>query len=181
MFLVIMMAQICAIGLQPILPIFVDDVVGNVPWKTTITGAAIAITGIAGLLSAPFLGGRSDELGHRRVLLISLAGAAFFTIPQAIAYNIWAFVALRFGVGVFLGGILPSANAIIGKAARPENRGEIYGFTSTAQFFGRFLGPLLGAGIAAAFGIPAVFAFIGALMLANLLWVWTQVRQPEPA
>ncbi len=181
MFLVIMMAQICAIGLQPILPIFVDDIVGNVPWKTTIAGAAIAITGIGGLLSAPFLGGRSDELGHRRVLLISLAGAAFFTIPQAIAYNIWAFVALRFGVGVFLGGILPSANAIIGKAAHPENRGEIYGFTSTAQFFGRFLGPLLGAGIAAAFGIPAVFAFIGALMLANLLWVWTQVRRPEAA
>jgi DHA1 family multidrug resistance protein-like MFS transporter len=178
MFVVIMIAQICSLGLQPILPLFVQHIVGDVPLKTTITGAAVAVTGVAGLLSAPFLGRRSDEIGHRRVLLISLAGAAFFTLPQAFAFNIWGFIALRFGVGVFLGGILPSANAIIGKIASPENRGEIYGFTATAQFVGRFVGPLLGAAIAAAFGSPAVFAVIGTLMLANLVWVWMRVRAP---
>ena len=56
MFLVIMLAQICSIGLSPILPIFVRDILGNVPYQTTITGAAIAVTGVAGLLSGPFLG-----------------------------------------------------------------------------------------------------------------------------
>ena len=173
MFVVIMLAQICAIGLQPVLPIFVRDIVGDVPWLTTITGGAIAITGVAGLLSAPFLGRRSDEIGYQRVLLISLTGAACFTLPQAFVFNIWAFVALRFGVGVFLGGILPTANAIIGRIATPETRGQIYGFTSTAQFLGRFIGPLLGSAIAAAFGVPAVFAFIGCVMFANLLWVWS--------
>ena len=127
-------------------------------------------------MSAPFLGSRSDEIGHRRVLLISLAGAALFTLPQAVALNIWAFITLRFGVGIFLGGILPRANAIIGKLALPETRGQIYGLTSTAQFLGRFIGPLLGAAVAAWFGIPAVFALIGTLMVANLLWVWTRVR-----
>jgi MFS transporter, DHA1 family, multidrug resistance protein len=176
MFVVIMLAQICAIGIQPIVPIFVGSLIGNVPLKTTIIGLAVAVTGLAGLMSSPFLGRRSDEIGHRRVLLISLTGAACFTLPQAFAGSIWAFVALRFGVGVFLGGVLPSANAIIGKTAQPETRGQVYGFTSTAQFLGRFIGPLLGAGIAAAFGIPAVFAVIGTLMLANLLWVWTRVR-----
>jgi DHA1 family multidrug resistance protein-like MFS transporter len=177
MFLVIMLAQITAIGIQPILPIFVGNIVGNVPWKATVTGLAVAATGIAGLLSAPFLGRRSDEIGYRRVLLITLSGATLFTLPQALAYNVWAFIALRFGVGVFLGGILPSANAMIGRIAKPENRGQIYGITSTAQFLGRFIGPLLGAGIAGYFGIPAVFAVIGTLMLANLLWVWTRVPQ----
>jgi DHA1 family multidrug resistance protein-like MFS transporter len=175
MFLVIMIAQITAIGVSPVLPIFVGSMVGNVPWKTTIIGASVAATGVAGLLSAPFLGRRADTLGYRRVLLISLTGAAFFTLPQAFAYNVWAFITLRFGVGVFLGGILPTANAIIGRIALPETRGQIYGFTSTAQFLGRFIGPLLGAGVAAAFGIPAVFALIGCLMLANLCWVWMRV------
>ncbi|HEV8022475.1 MAG TPA: MFS transporter [Candidatus Lustribacter sp.] len=177
MFVVIMLAQICSIGLQPVLPIFVRQILGDVPWATTITGAAIAITGVAGLLSAPFLGRRSDEIGYQRVLLISLTGAACFTLPQAFVANIWAFVALRFGVGVFLGGILPTANAIIGRIATPETRGQIYGFTSTAQFLGRFVGPMLGSAIAAAFGVPAVFAFIGCLMFANLLWVWSHSRR----
>jgi DHA1 family multidrug resistance protein-like MFS transporter len=176
MFVVIMLAQITAIGIQPVLPLFVGNLVGNVPWKSTLSGLAIAATGVAGLLSAPFLGSRSDEIGHRRVLLMSLTGAALFTLPQAVALNIWGFITLRFGVGIFLGGILPSANAIIGKLALPETRGQIYGLTSTAQFLGRFIGPILGAAVAAWFGIPAVFALIGALMLANLLWVWTRVR-----
>jgi DHA1 family multidrug resistance protein-like MFS transporter len=175
MFLVIMLAQICSIGLTPILPLFVRDVLGNVPYQTTITGAAIGVTGVAGLLSAPFLGRRSDEIGYRRVLLIALSGAAAFTLPQALVKNIWEFVALRFGVGVFLGGILPSANAIIGRIATPETRGQVYGFTATAQFLGRFVGPLLGSAIAAAFGIPATFAVIGCLMVANLVWVWARV------
>jgi len=177
MFVVIMLAQVCSIGIQPVLPLFVREVVGNVPWRTTITGAAIAVTGVAGLLSAPFLGRRSDEIGYQRVLLISLTGAACFTFPQAFVFNIWAFVALRFGVGVFLGGILPSANAIIGRIARPETRGQVYGFTSTAQFLGRFIGPLLGSAVAAHFGLSATFAFIGLLMFANLLWVWSHVRR----
>ncbi|MGA2395072.1 MAG: MFS transporter [Candidatus Lustribacter sp.] len=177
MFLVIMLAQICSIGLSPVLPLFVRDIVGNIPYQTTITGAAIAVTGVAGLLSAPFLGRRSDEIGYHRVLLIALAGATAFTLPQAFVSNIWAFVALRCGVGVFLGGILPSANAIIGRIARPETRGQVYGFTATAQFAGRFIGPLLGSSIAAVFGIPATFAFIGLLMFANLVWVWAHVRR----
>jgi DHA1 family multidrug resistance protein-like MFS transporter len=175
MFLVIMVAQICSIGLSPVLPLFVRDLVGDVPLQTTISGAAIAVTGIAGLLSAPFLGRRSDKIGYRRVLLISLTGAAAFTLPQAFVFNIWGFIALRFGVGVFLGGILPSANAIIGRIAKPETRGQVYGFTSTAQFLGRFVGPLLGSAIAAYFGIPAAFAFIGLLMFANVIWVWTRI------
>jgi DHA1 family multidrug resistance protein-like MFS transporter len=108
-------------------------------------------------------------------LLIALTGAAAFTLPQALVSNIWEFVALRFGVGVFLGGILPSANAIIGRIAKPETRGQVYGFTATAQFLGRFVGPLLGSTIAAAFGIPATFAVIGTLMVVNLVWVWARV------
>jgi hypothetical protein len=39
---------------------------------------------------------------------------------------------------------------------------------------------LLGSAIAAYFGIPAAFAFIGLLMFANVVWVWTRVG-PEPA
>jgi DHA1 family multidrug resistance protein-like MFS transporter len=176
MFVVILLAQVTAIGLTPILPLYVASIVGDVPWVGTATGAALAVTGVAGLLGSPFLGRRSDRLGYRPVLLTSLAGAALFTLPQAIVANIWVFLGLRFGVGIFLGGILPSANALIGRIARPEERGHVYGITSTAQFFGRFIGPLLGGAVAAHFGFSAVFLVVGALMLANLAWVAANVR-----
>jgi MFS transporter, DHA1 family, multidrug resistance protein len=81
-------------------------------------------------------------------------------------------------LGVFLGGVLPSANAAIGKLARGHERGQLFGMTATAQFLGRFVGPLFAGAVAAHFGIPAVFFAIGALMLANLTWVALTIR-PE--
>jgi DHA1 family multidrug resistance protein-like MFS transporter len=171
MFLVILLAQVSAVGVSTVLPLYVARIVGDVPWVATANGAAFAITGVAGLLSAPFLGRRSDRVGYRTVLLISLAGTACFTLPQAFASTLWALIGLRFGVGAFLGGILPSANAAIGNLARGHERGQVYGMTSTAQFLGRFVGPIFAGVVAAHFGIAAVFIAIGGLMLANLVWV----------
>ena len=63
----------------------------------------------------PFLGNRSDVIGYRRVLLICLLGATLTTLPQAFADDYWVFTAQRFAVGLFIGGILPTANALVGR------------------------------------------------------------------
>jgi len=171
LFVVVIMAQVSAVGVQSVLPLYVRQIVGGVPWLATASGAAFAATGVAGLMASPFLGRRSDRIGYRTVLLISLAGTAFFTLPQAFVGALWQLIGCRFGLGVFLGGVLPSANAAIGNLARGHERGKFYGMTASAQFLGRFVGPLFAGAVAARFGIPAVFLAIGLLMLANLLWV----------
>ncbi|HTJ26652.1 MAG TPA: MFS transporter [Candidatus Limnocylindria bacterium] len=186
MFLVVLLAQVSALGVQPIVPLFVRALVGNAPWLATAAGAAFAVTGAADILASPWLGKRSDRIGYRRVLLISLAGVALFTIPQSLVHTIWAFLALRFGVGVFLGGVLPTANAWIGSMFPVERRGQVYGIVSSATFLGMFAGPLLGGAVASRFGFAAVFVTIGMLTLANLAWVATSVRgsaaaQPKAA
>lgn len=171
MFVVVLLAQVVAFGVQPIVPLFVRALAGNVSWLATAAGLAFAVTGLADLIASPFLGKRSDRIGYRRVLLISLCGVAFFTIPQAFARSVVAFIALRFGVGLFLGGVLPTANALIGRLFPQERRGQVYGITSSATFLGMFAGPLLGGAIAARFGFEAVFLTIGAMALANFAWV----------
>jgi DHA1 family multidrug resistance protein-like MFS transporter len=181
MFVVVMLAQVVAFGVQPIVPLFVRELAGNVPWLATAAGLSFAVTGLADLLASPFLGKRSDRIGYRTVLLISLAGVAIFTIPQAWAPNIATFIALRFGVGAFLGGVLPTANAWIGRLFPADRRGQVYGVSASASFLGMFAGPLIGGSVAARFGFPAVFVTIGALALANLSWVLWGVRQPERA
>jgi DHA1 family multidrug resistance protein-like MFS transporter len=165
---------------MPIVPLFVRELVGNAPWLGTAAGLAFAVVGLADVLASPFLGKRSDRIGYRRVLLISLGGVALFTIPQAFVRGIVAFIALRFGVGMFLGGVLPTANALIGRMFPMERRGQVYGITSSATFLGMFAGPLLGGVIAARFGFSAVFLVIGALTIANLGWVFFSVPAPVP-
>ena len=171
LFTVVMLAQFTGRAAQPIIPLFVQQLVGDSPWLATAAGAAVAVTGIAGIIASPWLGKRGDQRGYRSVLLISLAGAALFTLPQGLSASIWIFLALRFAVGLFLGGILPSANAWIGRSFARERRGQIYGMTSSASFFGIFLGPLTGGFTAAHLGFNALFIEIGVLMVANLVCV----------
>ncbi len=171
MFVVVLLAQVAALGIQPVVPLYVRSLVGNAPWLATAAGASFAVTGLADLIASPLLGKRSDRIGYRRVLLISLAGVACFTLPQAFVHNVLGFIALRFGVGLFLGGILPTANAWIGSLFPGEQRGRVYGLVSSAMFLGMFVGPLLGGTVASRFGFTVTFLVIGCLMLANFLWV----------
>jgi DHA1 family multidrug resistance protein-like MFS transporter len=177
LFLVLLMAQLSTRTVQPVVTLFVQQLIGSPPQIATLAGLAFSITGLADLVSSPFLGKRSDVIGYRRVLLICLGGATLTSIPQIFVDNYWAFVAERFAVGLFIGGILPTANALIGRSVSRENRGTIYGLTSSATFLGNSLGPLIGGGIAAGFGIRWVFVVTALLLLGNLVWVWWSVPE----
>ena len=176
MFVVIILGQVTVFSVTPVITLHVQEMIGNSAYLATFAGAAFAIIGIGDLIASPFLGKRSDQIGYRRVLLISTAGAALFTIPQGFVTNIWVFMALRFGVGLFLGGIIPTAYAWIGRIFPAEQRGLVYGISYSASFLGQFLGPTFGGLVAARFGISSVFTITGLLMIANLIWIARGVR-----
>ncbi len=177
LFLVLLMAQFSVRTVQPVVTLFVQELIGSPPQIATLSGMAFSITGLADLISSPFLGKRSDIIGYRRVLLICLLGATLTSAPQIFVNNYWAFVAERFAVGLFIGGILPTANALIGRSVSRENRGTIYGMTASATFFGNSLGPLTGGTIAAGLGIRWVFVVTTVLLAINLMWVWFTVPE----
>jgi DHA1 family multidrug resistance protein-like MFS transporter len=170
-----LMAQFAIFAVQPIITLHVQDMLGPRPDLATLGGVAFSVTGIAGILAVPFLGRRSDRIGYRTTLLICLAGAALFTLPQALPLGYKAFVAERFGLGLFVGGVLPAANALIGKLTDPAQRGTTYGLISSAYFVGNTLGPITGGVVAATAGLHWVFAMTGMMLIANLVWVWLAV------
>jgi DHA1 family multidrug resistance protein-like MFS transporter len=119
---VMLMAQFATQAVQPVVTLFVQEMLGPRPDLATLGGLAFSVTGVAGVLAVPFLGRKSDVIGYRTVLLISLFGAALFTVPQAFRFGYWAFVAERFGLGLFVGGILPAANSLIGRLTSASSR-----------------------------------------------------------
>jgi DHA1 family multidrug resistance protein-like MFS transporter len=178
LFLVLLLAQFGTRAVEPVVTVFVQDMLGPVPHIATLGGIAFAITGLAGIIAVPFLGRRSDRVGHRLTLMVCLAGAALFTLPQALPLGYAAFVVERFGLGLFVGGILPAANALVGRLAVASHRGFVFGLTASATFMGNSLGPLTGGAVAATFGIQWVFVVTAVLLLANLVWVWATVPEP---
>ena len=179
LFFVLLMAQFGVRTVQPVVTLFVQEMVGPRPDLATLGGIAFSVTGLANVVAAPFLGNKSDVIGYRRVLLICLLGATLTTLPQAFTENYWTFTGLRFAVGLFIGGILPTANALVGRLVPRADRGTIYGVTASAMFLGNSLGPLTGGAVAAAFGLRWVFLMTGLVLLANLVWVY--LRVPEYA
>jgi DHA1 family multidrug resistance protein-like MFS transporter len=179
LFFVLMMAQFGVRTVQPVVTLYVKEMVGMRPDLATLAGIAFSITGLANVISAPFLGNRSDRIGYRRVLLICLAGGVLMTLPQAFTDNYWVFTAERFGVGLFIGGLLPTANALVGRLVARADRGAVYGMTSSAMFMGNSLGPLMGGAVAASLGLRWVFLLTAAVMAMNLVWVYYRVPEFE--
>ena len=133
LFFVLLMAQFGVRTVQPVVTLFVQELVGARPDLATLSGIAFSVTGLSNVIAAPFLGNRSDVIGYRRVLLICLLGATLTTLPQAFTYNYWIFTAQRFAVGLFIGGILPTANALVGRLVPRAERGTVYGITASAM------------------------------------------------
>ena len=177
LFVVLLLAQFGVQSVQPVVTLYVKQLLGPTPALATLGGLAFSVTGVADLMASPFLGRRSDVLGYRRVLLIALGGAALASVPQAFVPNYWSFVATRFALGLFVGGILPTANALVGRLAPTADRGTVYGVTASAMFLGQSLGPLSGGVIAATLGLRWVFLVTATLLAANLIWVWAKVPE----
>jgi DHA1 family multidrug resistance protein-like MFS transporter len=141
-----------------------------------IVGAGAAANAVASL----FYSRLADRRGYRPVLIWCAFGAALMYASQVFAHNPYQLIALRAGQGLFFGGLIPAANAAVGLVARPGQQGSAFGVTASAMALGQATGPLIGAGIAAAFGLPAVF--VGGAAVLGLLGVWilAQVREPAP-
>jgi MFS transporter, DHA1 family, multidrug resistance protein len=177
LFFVLLMAQFSTRAVQPVVTLYVQQIVGQRPDLATLGGIAFSVTGLAGMVAVPFLGRHADDIGYRRVLLICLIGATLTSLPQAFANSYWVFAVERFGVGLFIGAIVPTANALIGRMVPRSDRGTVYGMTASATFLGNSLGPLCGGAIAAWFGLSWVFRVTSALLLVNLVWVYLKVPE----
>jgi MFS transporter, DHA1 family, multidrug resistance protein len=177
LFFVLSMAQFSTRAVQPVVTLFVEQLTGPRPDIATLGGVAFSVTGLAGMVAVPLLGKRSDQIGYRRVLLICLLGATLTSLPQGFSFSYWDFTGERFAVGLFIGGILPAANALIGRMVARSQRGLVYGMSASATFLGNSLGPLTGGAIAASFGLRWVFFVTAGLLLTNLVWVYFNVRE----
>ncbi|MCL4425894.1 MAG: MFS transporter [Firmicutes bacterium] len=179
MFIIMFMTTFAINTVEPILTLFLATLQTPENLLTIMAGLIFSATGLANILAAPFLGRRGDRVGYRRVLVYALAGVALSYLPQALVQTSWQMLALRFLLGVFMGGLMPSANALIASFTPASLRGRAYGISTSFLFLGNVLGPLFGGAIAAAFHIRWIFPITSALLFINLFWVLLVVPEPE--
>jgi len=159
-------------------PLFVAALVG---------GVLSAAYSLLQFLFAPFWGERSDRIGRRPVLLLTVAGTALSYLLWAFSGSFWLFIVARL-VGGAMSGNLSVATAAVADVTTRENRAKGMGLIGVAFGLGFITGPMIGGIIGAIepgarwspWGINpfSAVAFVATgFSLLNLLWISARFRE----
>ncbi|MDR6225265.1 MFS transporter [Desmospora profundinema] len=173
--------QFAMLAPMPQMPLFVDQLGAPGGYVAFFAGLVTAVTGLANMLSSPQLGKWGDRFGSERVLFFAMIGAAIFSIPHAWVQSVWQLLILRFLLGLCVGGLLPSLNALIRKNAPVGKESTAYGYSTSAVFLGNMLGPVTGGFLSGIIGIRGLFLLTGAMLLIGAWWLkGSQSRVSSP-
>lgn len=175
MFVTFFVLTTALFSIEPIITVYVSQLVHNTTHVALLAGIAFSASGLASIIAAPRLGRLSDKIGAHKVMLVALIVAGIIFIPQAFVKNPWQLIGFRFLLGLVTAGLTPCVNSIIKRITPESIAGRVYGFNMSAGYLGGFGGSILGGQIAAYLGFRYVFFVTGALLFANAIWVYFKV------
>ncbi len=159
-------------GLGIIIPVFpklIEQLTGeNLSHASQYAGWLTFSYAIMQFIFSPVLGGLSDQVGRRTVLLFSLFGFGCDYILQGFAPTIgWLFVG-RIIAGI-TGASFTTASAYIADISPPEKRAQNFGIVGAAFGLGFILGPAFG-GFLGQYGPRVPFFVAAGLTMVNWLY-----------
>lgn len=157
--------QIAHFSIQPILPLFVEELRGSTQ-IALYSGLAFSVAGLGNLLMARRWGKLGDKIGYVKVIIVLLFLVGIVYFPLAFVTGFGQLLILRFLIGLTLGGIDPVRVAYIRDRAPIEMQGEVLGYNTSLRFLGNMIGPALGGFVAGFYGFSGVFFVTSGLLIA---------------
>ncbi|MFC4306022.1 MFS transporter [Cohnella boryungensis] len=173
--------QFAMLSPMPLIPLFVQKLHGTTDDLAFYAGFVGSVTGLSNMICAPLLGKLSDRIGAMRILLVSLAGAAVMLIPQAFAGSVGQLLIYRFMLGCFMGGLIPTVNALVRRYTPDGMESRAFGFNSSALSLGNMMGPVMGGALSGWIGIEGLFILSGALLFLTCIWATKALRVRQAA
>jgi len=165
-------------SIEPIITLYVGQLV-EASRITFVSGLTMSAAALGAILSAARLGKLADRIGHWPVVIITVAISAALLIPQAFVTAGWQLVALRFLMGLSLGGLMPCVTSIIRLSVPDAVAGRVLGYATSSTYFGQVAGPILGGFVGGHIGMRAVFLGTAILMALGAAYAW--LAQPDRA
>lgn len=141
----------------PMLPLFVQEITAPGTKIASLTGIIEGFAAAASAVSAVVLGRVSDRIGYRRILLVCGAMACVLFGLMAGVHTPMQLLILRALGGAVMGGILASISALQASLAPKDRFGAVYGVDTSVVAAANAAAPMIGAGLAAGWGLSSVF------------------------
>ncbi|MCO4255810.1 MFS transporter [Pseudarthrobacter cellobiosi] len=133
----------------------INDTGWGLTKATAGTVGSMAFVGM--MIGAIFAGRMSDTWGRRRTIIGCAILFSVFTILCAFSPNAVVFGALRLLAGIGLGGLVPSANALVAELVPTKWRPTVATLMMSGVPIGGSIAALVGIPLIPAFGWPAMF------------------------
>jgi DHA1 family multidrug resistance protein-like MFS transporter len=165
----------------PVLPLLVQSLVPPTARVASLNGLISGVSAATSAVSAVLLGRTSDRRGHRPVLLASVAAAAVLYAPQAFVTGPWELLLLQGAAGLAIGGVLAAVSTSLANLAPEGRQGAVYGLDASATSAASALAPMIGASVAAIWGlrIPFLLAAGAFALAAGLTWALVPRSTPD--
>ncbi|BCW71305.1 gentisate transporter [Arthrobacter sp. NicSoilB8] len=136
-----------------------SSLISETGWGLTkATAGTIGSMAFVGMMiGAIFAGRMADSWGRRRTILGCAVVFSFFTILCAFAPSAAVFGALRLLAGIGLGGLVPSANALVAELVPTKWRSTIATLMMSGVPIGGSIAALVGIQLIPAFGWQSMF------------------------
>jgi len=140
-----------------------SSLINDTGWGLTkATAGTVGSLAFAGMMIGAIFAGRlADKLGRRRTILACAIAFSVFSVACAFAPNAFAFGALRLLAGIGLGGLVPSANALVAELVPVRWRSAIATLMMSGVPLGGTMAALVGIRLIPAFGWPVMFMVAG--------------------
>ncbi|HVM78346.1 MAG TPA: MFS transporter [Stellaceae bacterium] len=154
-------------GLLAFLPLYLSDSLHMSPF---MMGLTLMMLQVGGMIAAPIAGSLSDRIGRRPIVLAGMSSTTVLVIGLTFLGSGPLYV---FGVAV-LGFVMYAMRPVIHSWLMDRSPPELAASMTSAMFgvqasFSAVM-PLIGGALADAYGLVAVFYFLGAsVLVANLL------------
>jgi MFS transporter, FSR family, fosmidomycin resistance protein len=154
-------------GLKLYLPFYIVDVLG-LPYAYAGIGMTALLLG--GMVASPIAGAYSDRIGRRAIISIALAASTVVIVALTFVGNATAYVIGISLLGFSMFAIRPVIQGWMMDLVPRRMAGSAISLMFSVQAFKAAITPLIGGVIADRYGLPAVFYFLGAvLLLANVV------------
>ncbi|WP_408869021.1 MFS transporter [Brochothrix campestris] len=170
------LVQIANFSLQPLLSLYVKELVPHTNNIALLSGLAFSATGFGNLIMTRRWGILGDHHGYEKIIGYLLIGSAIAIIPMAFINSMTLFIFLRFLFGIVIGGLIPLTTAYIRLASPISIQGEVLGYNQSARFLGNVIGPVIGGELASLFSISFVFIFTAFMFLLTYCLLQMSMR-----
>lgn len=155
-------------SINPIVSLYVRQLLNGHDNVVFISGVIAALPGIATFLVASRFGALGDKIGTHKIIVAGFIAASIFFFLTAFVRNTVELGILRFLVGFSDACLFPQVQTMLTKNSPAAVTGRIFSWNQSAMYIGNIVGPLLGSFVSGMFNYSMIFIVTTVIVLINL-------------